>query len=423
MGHQIGGTKMAKKVAPLTNTAVKQTKPKEKEYTLSDGDGLELRVRPTGSKRWVIKYYQPFTKKRTNLGLGTYPEISLAQARAKRKEIRELLAQDIDPKEHKDDKKRQQQEKLLNTFEQVAANWFEIKKTEIKPDTAKDLWRSLEIHIFPTLGKYPISKISAPIVIDELKPIAAKGTLETVKRLTQRLNEIMTYAVNTGLIHANPLTGIRSAFKKPTKQNMPTLTPDELPEFLKALSYASIKLVTRCLIEWQLHTMVRPSEAAGAKWSEIDFENKLWVIPAERMKKAREHTVPLTQQSLEILERLQPISGHKEYIFPADRDPKKHTNESTANAAIKRMGYHNRLVAHGMRALASTTLNEQGFDGDVIEAALAHVDKNEVRRAYNRAEYLERRQRLMYWWSEHVEQAQVGKINTSQNLKVVGIHE
>ncbi|KXJ54002.1 MAG: integrase [Colwellia sp. Phe_37] len=409
------------KTKPLTNTEIKQAKPREKVYKLSDGKGLQLRVKPNGNKSWLLDYIKPHTNKRSSMGLGGYPEVSLADARKLRDKARELIAKDISPKEQKDKDKRQQQEKHANTFFHVASNWFEIKKTEIKPDTAKDLWRSLELHILPALSKYPISKITAPIVIDELKPIAAKGTLETVKRLSQRLNEIMTYAVNTGLIHANPLTGIRSAFKKPTKQNMPTLTPDELPEFLKTLSYASIKLVTRCLIEWQLHTMVRPSEAAGAKWSEIDFENNLWIIPAERMKKAREHTVPLTEQSIEILERLQPISGHREYIFPADRDPKKHANDSTANAAIKRMGYHNRLVAHGMRALASTTLNEQGFDADVIEAALAHIDKNEVRRAYNRAEYLERRRKLMYWWSAHITNAQNNMFNESKKgLTAVG---
>lgn len=411
---------MAKIAKPLTSTEVKQAKAKDKPYKLFDGLGLILKVRANGSKSWILVYNKPFIKKRVELAFGTYPSITLADARKLRDKARELLAKDIDPKEHKADHQREQQEKLSNTFEQVAANWFDIKKTEIKADTAKDLWRSLELHILPALGKYPISKITAPIVINELKPIAAKGTLETVKRLSQRLNEVMTYAVNTGLIHANPLTGIRSAFQKPDKQNMPTITPDELPEFLKTLRYASIKLVTRCLIEWQLHTMVRPSEAAGAKWSEIDFENNLWIIPAERMKKAREHNVPLTEQTLEILQRLQPISGHREYVFPADRDPKRHANESTANAAIKRMGYHKRLVAHGLRSLASTTLNDQAFDGDVIEAALAHVDKNEVRRAYNRAKYLERRKVMMIWWSEHIEQAQTGKLNKSnKGLKAV----
>jgi integrase len=411
---------MAKITKPLTNTEVKQAKAKEKPYKLFDGAGLVLKVRVNGSKSWLFMYKKPFVTKRAELVFGMYPSITLAEARELRTTANELLSKDIDPKEHKDELKRQQQETLSNTFEQVAANWFQVKKTEISADYAKDLWRSLELHIFPALGKHPISKITAPLTIDVIKPIAAKGSLETVKRLTQRLNEIMNYAVNTGLIHASPLTGIKAAFKKPEKNNMPTLTPDQLPELMKTISYASIKIVTRCLIEWQLHTMVRPSEAAGAKWSEIDLENNQWLIPAERMKKKRDHTVPLTKQTIELLERLQPISGHREYLFPADRDPKKHANESTANAALKRMGFHKKLVAHGMRALASTTLNEQGFDGDVIESALAHVDKNEVRRAYNRAEYLERRRKLMYWWSEHIEQAQTGKLNQSnKGLKAV----
>ena len=413
---------MAKIAKPLTNTEVKQAKAKEKPYKLFDGAGLVLKVRVNGSKSWLFMYKKPFVTKRAELVFGMYPSISLAEARELRTTANELLAKDIDPKEHKDELNRQQKETLSNTFEQVAANWFQVKKTEISADYAKDLWRSLELHIFPALGKHPISKITAPLTIDVIKPIAAKGSLETVKRLAQRLNEIMNYAVNTGLIHASPLTGIKAAFKKPEKNHMPTLTPNQLPELMKTISYASIKIVTRCLIEWQLHTMVRPSEAAGAKWSEIELENNQWLIPAERMKKKRDHTVPLTKQTIELLERLQPISGHREYLFPADRDPKKHANESTANAALKRMGYHKKLVAHGMRALASTTLNEQGFDADVIESALAHVDKNEVRRAYNRAEYIERRKVLMDWWSEHIEQAKTGLIsydNTIKQLKVV----
>lgn len=410
---------MAKITKPLTNTEVKQARAKEKPYKLFDGAGLVLKVRVNGSKSWLFMYKKPFVTKRAELVFGMYPSITLAEARELRTTANELLSKDIDPKEHKDELNRQQQETLSNTFEQVAANWFQVKKTEISADYAKDLWRSLELHIFPALGKHPISKITAPLTIDVIKPIAAKGSLETVKRLTQRLNEIMNYAVNTGLIHASPLTGIKAAFKKPEKNNMPTLTPDQLPELMKTISYASIKIVTRCLIEWQLHTMVRPSEAAGAKWSEIDLENNQWLIPAERMKKKRDHTVPLTKQTIELLERLKPISGNREYLFPADRDPKKHANESTANAALKRMGYHKKLVAHGMRALASTTLNEQGFDGDVIEAALAHVDKNEVRRAYNRAEYIERRRKLMYWWSEHIEQATTGKPTSLENVRAL----
>lgn len=406
---------MAKIVKPLSATEVKQAKGKDKAYKLFDGDGLVLKVRPNGSKSWLFIYKRPFVGTRTELVLGKFPNLSLSDARKKKTSAHELLAHDIDPKEQKEKIIREQQEVLSNTFESVAADWFSVKRTSVTEDHAKDLWRSLELHIFPELGRIPVSKVSAPMAINILRPIEAKGSLETVKRLSQRLNEVMNYAVNVGLIHASPLTGIKAAFTKPDKKHLPTLKPEQLPELMKTISFASIKTTTRCLIEWQLHTMVRPSEAAGTRWCEIDLENKLWVIPPERMKKKVEHIVPLSPQCLDLLERMQVISGSREHVFPADRKPTDHTNEQTANMALKRMGFHNKLVAHGMRALASTTLNEQGFDSDVIESALAHVDKNSVRKAYNRAQYLERRRLMMVWWSETIELARIGKINKSTN--------
>ena len=251
--------------------------------------------------------------------------------------------------------------------------------------------------------------------------VADKGSLELVSKLCQRLNAIMTFALNTGLAETNPLAGIKKAFETPTVTNLPTIQPNELPELLTRLNNSNMKLVTRHLIYWQLHTMVRSSEAAGAKWEEIDFKNSLWIIPAERMKMNRQHTVPLTKQALTILSDIRPLSGDSEYIFPADQLSRQ-INKEAANKALRKLGYKNKLVAHGLRSLASTTLNEQGFDADVIEAALAHVDKNEVRRAYNRAEYLERRRKLMYWWSEYISNAQKVRSKTTNN-KVVGIHE
>lgn len=408
------------KTRPLTNTEVKQAKPKDKVYKLGDGNGLQLRVKPSGSKTWLFDYIKPLSKKRSSLGLGTYPAISLADARKRRDTARELIAQGIDPKEYKEQVQRRERDISENTFEKIASNWFMVKKTEVTPDYAEDIWRSLELHIIPRLGKQPITKINAPDTIETLKHIAAKGNLETVRRVCQRLNEVMNFAVNTGLAQANPLYGIKSAFSKPKKDLMPSLKPNELPELMDTLNYASIKLVTRCLIEWQLHTMVRPSEAVGARWSEINFNERLWRIPAERMKKSRVHLVPLTDQTIKILNRLKPISGHREFIFPADRNPKVHMNSQTANAALKRMGFRKRLVAHGMRALASTTLNEQGFDPDIIEAALAHVDKNQVRRAYNRADYLLRRRGMMEWWSRHIDSAAKGIITLQADVSMEG---
>ncbi len=259
------------------------------------------------------------------------------------------------------------------------------------------------------------------MIIELLKPIEAKGSLETVKRLAQRLNEIMNYAANCGLIKANPLTGIKAAFKKPKKENMAALAPTELPELMSAIANASIKRTTRCLLEWQLHTMTRPAEAAGARWDELDLDNKVWIIPAERMKKRREHRIPLTEQMLAILEVIKPISGHREYIFPSDRDPQKPCNSQTANMALKRMGFAGRLVSHGLRSLASTTLNEQGFEADLIEAALAHVDDNQVRSAYNRTDYLERRIPMMYWWSGHIGEAAKGSLSVTGFRNLVNI--
>lgn len=411
------------RTTPLTNTEVKQSKAKDKEYNLSDGHGLALRVKPNGSKLWIMNYQRPVTKRRANLSLGQYPAISLADARKLRAEAKELLAKDIDPKEHKDDKQREKLLAASNTLKSVAEDWFKIKKATIAENTAKSLWRKFENHVFPKLGHRPIDKILAPEAIEALKPLSAKGNLETTGKIIGHLNNIMTHAVNTGILHHNPLSGIRSAFQTKKATNMATIRPDELGQLMKDISYASIRLVTRCLIEWQLQTMTRPSESAKAEWSEIDFENKIWVIPAERMKMRLEHKVPLSPQSLEILARLKPLSGDKTHLFPSYINQNKHCNVESANKALGRMGYKNRLVAHGLRALASTTLNEQGHDPDVIEAALAHVDKNEVRRAYNRAEYLERRRVLMCWWSQHIEDATHGNIKSSQtykNLKVVG---
>lgn len=412
---------MAKVTTRLSDTQIKAAKPKDKEYVLSDGDGLRIRVKPNGSKSWLLNYTHPIKKTRTNLSLGKYPEVSLANARKLALEARELLAQGIDPL----DARKQQQEEHKATHEHTLFNitqeWFEIKKDDVTPDYAVDIWRSLELHIFPYIANTPVRDITAPQIIDLLKPIAAKGSLETVKRLAQRLNEVMNFATNCGLIQANPLTGIKAAFKKPKKENMAALKPAELAELMGAIANASIKRTTRCLIEWQLHTMTRPSESSGARWDEIDWDAKVWTIPAARMKKRRQHRIPLTQQMLDLLDVMKPISERREFIFPSDRDPKKPCNSQTANMALKRMGFAGRLVSHGLRSLASTTLNEQGFEPDLIEAALAHVDDNQVRSAYNRTDYLERRKPMMSWWSEHIEEAAKGNllVTGTKQLKVI----
>ncbi len=260
---------MARKTNPLTNTEVKQAKPRDKEYSLVDGEGLSLRIKPTGSKTWVFNYYRPHSKKRANIGFGIYPDVSLAQARERRRDARQLIAEDIDPKLHREKKQRQQQDENSKTLAHVVEQWFAIKQTQITPSYAEDIIRSLRNHVLPTLGKWPLHQITAPVVIDSLQPLAKSGKLEAVKRVTQRLNEVMVYAVNTGIVQHNPLAGVRHAFETPKATNNPTLKPEQLPELMQALSTAHIRIVTRCLIEWQLHTMTRPGEAAGARWMRL----------------------------------------------------------------------------------------------------------------------------------------------------------
>ena len=417
---------MGAQATRLSDVKVKAAKPKEKDYILTDGNGLQMRMRINGSKLWNFNYIHPVTKKRINMGLGTFPEVSLAQARKRTVEARELVAQGLDPKEKRDAERHAKKAATEHTFENISTAWFELKKDSVTPAYAEDIWRSLTLHVFPDLATTPISAITAPKVINLLRPLETKGSLETVKRLTQRLNEIMTYGVNSGLIHANPLSGIRAVFKKPKKKNMAALAPDELKELMVAIANASIKRTTRCLIEWQLHTMTRPAEAATSRWADIDFEKKIWTIPAERMKKRRIHIIPLTEQALALLEAIKPYSGHREYVFPADRDARMHCNSQTANMALKRMGFEGRLVSHGMRSMASTILNEHGWESELIEVALAHVDKDEVRSAYNRAEYIDRRRPMMAWWSEHIQEAATGNFSVSaltesRDRKVVSI--
>tara|TARA_R110002072_G_C7966658_1_gene534360 strand:+ start:209 stop:1453 length:1245 start_codon:yes stop_codon:yes gene_type:complete len=406
---------------PLTNTEVSNAKPRDKIYDLSDGDGLQLRVKPNSSKIWQLNYFRPYTKKRTSISFGAYPAISLADARSMRTDARALLAKNTDPKDTREQQRRKAESDTGNTLKHVSAQWLAVKKTKVTAEHAQDSWRSLELHIFPTLGSIPIHKITAIKAIDAIKPLAAKGSLETVKRICQRLNEVMIFAVNTGLVTINPLSGISKAFNTPAKQHQPTIEPAQLPDLMRALAVANIKITTRCLIEWQLHTMVRPGEAAGTRWSEIDLEQKTWAIPAERMKKKKAHTIPLSPQAIALLEVMRPISGRSDFVFPSDRNPRTHTHVQTANMAIKRMGFEKQLVAHGLRAVASTTLNEQGFDPELIEAALAHTGKNEVRNAYNRATYIQRRVPLMEWWSEHIEKAATGNMSLtgSRHLSVI----
>ena len=413
---------MAKTTKQLTDTEVKAAKAKDKEYNLADGKGLALRVKPTGTKTWIFNYQHPITKKRSNLGFGSYPDVTLARAREKRSDARQLLDQQIDPKAHFQEQLKTKQAELACTFEVITNEWFQPKLSKVKKATADKHMEMLKNHVLPKLGPVPVSNIKPVEVIDILRPVEAKGSLETVKRLCRVINEIMILALNSGKIDNNPIAHISKSFITPTPKKMATISPTRLPELMQSLTNHNLMIVTRLLVEWQLHTMTRPSETAKARWEEIDIENRVWVIPAARMKRNREHIVPLTPQTLALLERLKAMRGSSEYLFPSHRGRNKHANVQTANMALKRIGFKGELVSHGLRALASTALNEQRFDSELIEVCLAHVDKDSVRNAYNRSDYLERRRVIMEWWSKHIEQAATGNMslaNSSKTLRVV----
>ncbi|CFB68503.1 integrase domain-containing protein [Yersinia enterocolitica] len=393
---------MARMTRPLSHNEILKAKPQDKDFTLHDGNGLFLLVKTSGKKLWRLRYQRPASDKRTNVSLGAYPALSLADARQIRDDKLALLARGIDPQEKEEQQAEKRQIAQESIFLNVAQKWLSLKKTHVSQDHSKDIWRSIEKDILPSIGNIPVQDIKARTLIQTLEPIKARGALETVRRLVQRINEIMIYAVNIGLIDANPASGIGNAFERPKKQHMPTIRPEELPKLMRTIAMSNLSLPTRCLLEWQLLTLIRPAEASATAWSEIDIDKREWCIPAERMKAKREHIVPLSDQALEILEIMRPISANREYVFSSRNDPRKPMNSQTANAALKRIGYGGKLVAHGLRSIASTAMNEAGFNADVIEAALAHSDKNEVRRAYNRSTYLSQRCDLMEWWGKQI---------------------
>ena len=394
----------------LTDTQIKNAPVKEKRYTLSDGDRLGLVIRLNGSKLWEMRYNKPFTKKAANISLGKYPSVSLKQARAKKNEINELLEQDIDPKEHRLKLDNEKNAEYSNTFSVYTDKWIELQSHSLDPETIKRKVDILKRHFLPSLGKVPISKITPKMVSDQLLPLKERGVFETIKKLLTSINQIMRMAKTDGVIDYNPISDLTKNYPTPKTKHHLTIRPDELPKLMSTIVNSNITRVTRCMIEWQIRTLARPGEAATARWEDIDLDAKLWTIPAEKMKMNKEHKVPLPPQLIEILKIAKDLNiGDSEYVFQG-RDLRSHRCKQTANKALRDMGYKDVLVAHGLRALASTALNESElFDKDVIESALSHLDSDAVRRAYNRSEYLKQKETLLCWWSDFIDRASVSK--------------
>ncbi|KMK50413.1 preprotein translocase [[Actinobacillus] muris] len=402
---------MARITKPLTNTEVEKAKPKDKEYLLADGNGLHLRVKTNGSKTWIFNYSQPIKKKRTNLSIGTYPEISIAQARAMREEFRALLAQGVDPQIHRQEQENQKCRQNENTFLNIAERWRIKRAGDVEPLTMEKNWLRLEKHLFPKLGHYPINHIEPMHIIHSLQHLAAEGKTDTLHRIIRLANQILNFAVNIGLLKFNYCEKVGEAFSKKPKVHNPAIHPSELPKFLSDLNNSNRDFTTKILIQWELLTMVRPAEAVSVEWTEIDWQNRLWTIPTEKLKKTKkkqaDHIVPLSRQAIALLEKMKTISSSKKFVFSHYSKPNQSMSKETANNAIKKMGYAGRQTAHGLRAIARTYLAEQDISYEVAEACLAHQVGSEVSQAYNRSNYLEQRKPVMQLWGDYVEQCSI----------------
>lgn len=410
---------MPKISKPLTATQIDKAKPQEKEYTLTDGSRLFLRILPNNSKIWRYRYQHPITKRPEKMTLGNYPDLSLANARIKRDEFNALLAQGIDPREYERKVKQETADKLNRTFEKMACSWFEDKKIRGQTNqnkgfserTARDVWKIFNKHILPALGAYPIDRITPLIAINAFKPLEQENKLETVRKIIGYINGVMKFALHRGLIESNSLANIGEEFAKPISKGMNTIEPDELKAFLTAFYQARddkrFHLLSFYAVLLTLFTGSRPSEIAKAQWSDIDFNARTW---GYIVKKGGDHlhTVTLSRQAIAILNKVRAMHNalglETPFIFPTTGNAKGGhlTIESIRKAIIKAYGVGN-LTTHGIRHLLSTALNERDYNKDWIEKALSHGDKNVIRQTYNKANYLEQRAQMLQDWGDFVE--------------------
>lgn len=400
----------------LTDLKIKNLKIKDKNYEASDGNSLSILVKRSGSKIWRFRYLRPDTKKPNQLSLGEYPFISLAEAREIRDEFKTLISNGIDPANINELQEEQKQKEEKFKFVNIFWEWVNhqklnfLDKGEITQGTFRRNTNIIVNHILihENLVNKNVNELIPADFREYLQPLINQNKTDLVNRICQVIGRVFEYAKTMGFIEYNKFDKLK--FVTHRSKNMPTLPPDELPLILKAINEYPATQQTKLLAYFQLLTMVRPSEAATAKWSDIDFIKKLWIIPNDNMKMRREHIVPLSPQALKILEKMKAITPpNYKYVFINRKylnDKNKHTSKETVNTMLKRIGYKDKLVAHGFRSIASTVLNESlEFHQDLIEISLSHVDKNKVRAIYNNAKYISKRFELMQWWGNYVEKA------------------
>lgn len=402
---------MSRTTKALNKTQIENAKPKEKEYILADGDGLNLRVKPTGSKIWIFNYISPFTSKRTNLTIGRYPDLLLAGARAKREEYRALIAKGIDPQQEKERIKQENESRANDTFLSVAGSYFNgIYQQKAKnPETREKNWLRLSKNIFPYIGNKHVSEINVKTLVGIYEKISDKSN--TLKKLHQLIGAIMDHAITKGIIDShNCRLAIRSFHIKASTPH-PTIKIDELPKLFQDLNNANVSKNTYFLICWSFLTALRPKEAVSAEWSEIDLDKKLWNIPKEKMKgqadKKRAHSVPLSSQAVQLLEVMKTLSGNSPFVFPGRSSMNRSMNKSSVNVALKRLGYQDKLTSHGIRAFIKTFLASQKVERNVSETVLSHLlsGGDELENTYNRYDYLEERYPVMQLIGDYCEQS------------------
>jgi integrase len=386
----------------LTVVAARNAKPKEKPYKLAAGNGLYLEVMPSSARYWRLKYR--FGGKEKRLALGVFPQTSLATARIHADQARAMLRDGTDPSAKRKLEKVAQRVSAANTFEGIAREWLQKQGHMASATFDKAKW-TLETHAFPWLGSRPVTEISPTELLAVLRRVESRGKLETAQRLYQRCSQVFRYAIATGRAARDPAGDLRGALATPKKQHRAALTePSKIGALMRAIDGYSGNFVTLCALKLSSLVFLRPGEVRRAEWSEVDLDRGEWRIPAEKMKMRTEHVVPLSRQVLAVFSELRPLTGNRQYVFPSSHDPKSFMSENTVNAALRRLGYSGReMTAHGFRAMASTRLNELGWATDVIERQLAHMERNRVRAAYNRAQHLAERREMMQAWADHLD--------------------
>lgn len=388
---------------PLSDAKVRNAKPREKQYKLFDGDGLFLLVTPNGKKGWRFKYR--FAGREKLLSFGTYPEVSLSDAREKRLAARKQVAADIDPSQVR---RAQQQSAAqeLDSFEVVAREWhqkFTPTWTEVHAHTTL---RRLERDVFPWLGSLPIAQIKAPDVLKVLRRVETRGALETAHRIKTICGQVFRYAVATGRAERDPAADLKGALPPAKKNHLAAITdPAKVADLLRAIDGYQGSFVVKCALQLAPLVFVRPGELRQAEWTEIDFDAAEWNIPAERMKMKDAHLVPLSTQSLAILRELHALTSRSRYLFPSARSNARPLSNNAVNAALRRMGYEkDEMTGHGFRAMARTILDEVlQFRPDYIEHQLAHAVRDPNGRAYNRTAHRDERKIMMQRWADYLD--------------------